>query len=128
MQPGDLKSETTPPPPVPAGYTNVDPDPLKSKEEYAVPPYGMKIDRKFYEHFEDKVKADTTLRGYYERGNIRAAEDYVRQWLFDKPRCRCAALPRKGRLEKIRGALGWPDSHPWKDNILEMLVKPTTPI
>ena len=77
------------PPPAPqggqGGYTNVDPDPLKSQVEYQVPVYGMKIDRKFYEQFEEKVKKDDVVREHYERGDIRAAEEYVRQNLFDKP-------------------------------------------
>ena len=50
-----------------------------------VPVYGMKIDRKFYEQFEEKVKKDDVVRNYYERGDIGAAEEYVRQNLFDKP-------------------------------------------
>jgi type I restriction enzyme R subunit len=99
LRPDETGPGPTPPPPVRAGFTNVDPDPLKSKVEYAVPVYGMKIDRKFYEHFEDKVKADTTVRGYYERGNIRAAEDYVRQRLFDKPE-------EFVNLDKLRKAVG----------------------
>jgi len=50
----------SPPPssqPGPDSYTNVDPDPLKSQFEYEVSLFGMKIDRKFFERFEDKVKA-----------------------------------------------------------------------
>jgi type I restriction enzyme R subunit len=128
LRPDSNKSEPPPPPPRIAGFTNVDPDPLKSIREYAVPAYGMKIDRKFYEHFEDKVKADTTLRGYYERGNIRAAEDYVRQRLFDKPEDfvnldklrKAVGLDRRLSLreiiEKIFGGL---DRFKSKDELLE---------
>ena len=84
---------TGPPPPHPrhrrrpdrTGYTNVDPDPLKSQVEYAVPVYGMKIDRKFFEKFEDKVKATPEVRDRYERGDIKGAEEIVVAALFNKP-------------------------------------------
>ena len=74
-----------PPPPVPPGFTNVNPDPLKSEIEYPVPVYGMKIDRKFFEKFEDKVKATPEVRERYERGDIKGAEEIVVAALFNKP-------------------------------------------
>ncbi len=74
-----------PPPPVPDGYTNVNPDPLKSQVEYTVPVFGMKIDRKFFEKFEDKVKAMPEVRERYERGDIKGAEEEVVAALFNKP-------------------------------------------
>ena len=74
-----------PPPPGPDTFTNVDPDPLKSQVEYAVPVYGMKIDRKFFEKFEDKVKATPEVRDRYERGDIKGAEEIVVAALFNKP-------------------------------------------
>ncbi len=74
-----------PPPPQPDGYTNIAPDPLKSQVEYAVPVYGMKIDRKFFERFEDQVKATPEVRTLYERGDIRGAEEVVVSTLFNKP-------------------------------------------
>lgn len=84
IRPGAL-----PPPPLPApapaGYTNVNPDPLSTYIETPVPVYGMKIDRKFYEQFEEKVKQDETVRKLYERGEIRSAEEHIRTHLFDKP-------------------------------------------
>jgi type I restriction enzyme, R subunit len=77
-----------PPPPPPAGqsgYTHAGPDPLTLYTETAVPLQGMKIDRKFYEQFEEKVKQDTVVRGHYERGDLHSAEDYIRREIFDKP-------------------------------------------
>jgi len=71
--------------PVPPDFTNVNPDPLKSQIEYTVPVYGMKIDRKFFEKFEDKVKATPEVRERYERGDIKGAEDVVAAALFNKP-------------------------------------------
>jgi type I restriction enzyme R subunit len=74
------------PPPLPApGYTNVAPDPLKSQVEYAVPVYGMKIDHKFFEKFEDRVKATPQVRERYERGDFKGAEEIVIAELFNKP-------------------------------------------
>jgi len=65
--------------------TNVNPDPLRSQFEYAVPVYGMKIDRKFFERFEEKLKATPEVRERYERGDIRGAEEVVARDLFNKP-------------------------------------------
>lgn len=75
-----------PPPPPPAnGYTNVNPDPLKTQVEYVVSVYGMKIDRKFFERFEEKVKAVPEIRQRYEQGDIKGAEEAVIADLFNKP-------------------------------------------
>ena len=52
-------------------FSNVNPDPIKSQVEYAVPVYGMKIDRKFFEKFEDRVKAAAEVRKRYERGDVQ---------------------------------------------------------
>ncbi len=60
-------------------------DPLRSQVEYAVPVYGMKIDRKFFERFEDKVKAAAEVRRRYERGDVKGAAEIVIAELFNKP-------------------------------------------
>ena len=76
-----------PPPPLlgPEGYTNVDPDPLRRYVETPVPLHGMKIDRKFFEKFEDQVKATPEVRERYEQGDIKGAEEVVVATLFNKP-------------------------------------------
>ena len=66
-------------------FINVNPDPLKTQVEYAVLVYGMKIDRKFFEKFEDQVKAAAEVRERYERGDIKGAEEVVVATLFNKP-------------------------------------------
>lgn len=121
-------TEPPPPPPGQGGYTNVDPDPLKTQIEYTVPLYGMKIDRKFYEQFEEKVKQDEVIREHYKRGDVRAAEDYIRSHLFDKPEeffnldklRKAIQLDRRLTLreviEKIFGGL---DKFKSKDELLE---------
>jgi type I restriction enzyme R subunit len=120
-----------PPPPPPGGqggYTNVDPDPLKSQVEYQVPVYGMKIDRKIYEQFEEKVKQDETARSYYEQGDFRSAEEYIRNNLFDKPEeffnldklRKAVQLDRRLTLrEIIEKIFGGVDKFKSKDELLE---------
>ena len=49
------------------GFINVSPDPLLSVVETPVPVYGMKIDRKFFERFEDQVKAAAEVRAVRAR-------------------------------------------------------------
>jgi len=120
-----------PPPPPPPGqtdYTNVNPDPLATIRETTIGLLGMKIDRKFYEQFEEKVKQDEVVRGFYERGDIRSAEDYIRQNLFEKPEDffnldklrKSVQLDRRLTLreviEKIFGGL---DRFKTKDELLE---------
>lgn len=85
LRPTGPGPEPPPPPPSQGGYTNIDPDPLAKYMETPVSLYGMKIDRKFYDQFEQKVKKDEVVQNYYESGDIRAAEDYIRNNLFDKP-------------------------------------------
>jgi type I restriction enzyme R subunit len=81
------RPEPTPLPPIPpkGGYTNIDPDPLKTEIEYAVPVYGMKIDRKFFEKFEDRIKASAEVCKKYEQGDVKGAEELVIAELFNKP-------------------------------------------
>lgn len=86
MRPKTLEPEPPPPPPEDPGYTNIEPDPLKMYVETPVPVHGMKIDRKFYEQFEEKVKGDEIIRDLYERGDVRAVEEYVRNNILDKPK------------------------------------------
>jgi type I restriction enzyme, R subunit len=128
IRPSEPPPELPPLPPVQAGYTNVDPDPLKSQVEFQVPVYGMKIDRKFYEQFEDKVKQDDVVREHYEQGDLRGAEDYIRNNLFEKPKefynldklRKALQLDRRLTLreiiEKIFGGL---DKFKSKDELLE---------
>ena len=85
LRPAEPGVEPPPPPSVSSEFTNVNPDPLKSQVEYVVPVYGMKIDRKFFDRFEDKVKATPEVRERYERGDIRGAEDVVVANLFNRP-------------------------------------------
>jgi len=117
-----------PPPPVPDGYTNINPDPLKTEIEYPTPVYGMKIDRKFFEKFEDKVKAAPEVRERYARGDIKGAEDLVIASLFDKPEDffnlnklrKAVQIDRRITLaEFLAKAFGEIDRFKTKDELLE---------
>jgi type I restriction enzyme R subunit len=116
------------PPPMPAGFTNINPDPLESYVESPVPVHGMKIDRKFFEKFEDKVKATPEVRKRYERGDIKGAEDIVVAALFNKPEDffdlnklrKALHLDRRVTLREILAkAFGEIDRFKSKDELLE---------
>jgi type I restriction enzyme R subunit len=47
---------------------------------------GMKIDRMFFNAFEERVKNDPVAKDNFDKGNIEAVEDYIRNEIFDKPR------------------------------------------
>jgi type I restriction enzyme R subunit len=128
LRPTEPGPQPSPPPPVPPGYTNVDPDPLKSQVEYAVPVYGMKIDRKFFDKFEDKVKATPEVRERYERGDIKGAEEIVVASLFNKPEDffnldklrKAIQIDRRITLREILAkAFGEIDRFQTKDELLE---------
>jgi type I restriction enzyme R subunit len=80
-------------------YESIIPDPLKTIVETIVSEFGMKIDRKLYEKFEDKVKDDDFVREQYESGNVVAAEQYIINEIFDKPN-------EFFNMEKLRRAIG----------------------
>jgi type I restriction enzyme R subunit len=61
------------------------PDPLKSFSEKAVGLEGMKVDRKFFEKFEDVIKNNLDIKERYVKGDIVGAEEYVKSEIFDKP-------------------------------------------
>ncbi|MGH7908738.1 MAG: DEAD/DEAH box helicase family protein [Thermodesulfobacteriota bacterium] len=128
LRPTGPGPQPPPPTPVPEGFTNVDPDPLKSQIEYAVPLYGMKIDRKFFEKFEDKVKATPEVRERYERGDIKGAEEVVVATLFNKPEDffnleklrKAVQADRRITLREILAkAFGEIDQFKTKDELLE---------
>jgi len=117
-----------PPPPVPPGYTNVDPDLLQTYVETSVPVHGMRIDRKFFEKFEDKVKATLEVRERYERGDIKGAEEIVVASLFNKPEDffnldklrKAVQIDRRITLREILAkAFGEIDRFKTKDELLE---------
>ncbi len=88
------------PPPPPSGlYENTSPDFLSVHEETAIGLDGMKIDRMFFEKFEEKVKEDTVLKEQVEAEQWDQAVDHVVNNLFDKPQ-------EYFNLDKLRKAAG----------------------
>ena len=45
----------------------------------------MKVDRKLFERFEEKVKENIFVKEKVENGDYDSAEDYVKKELFEKP-------------------------------------------
>jgi len=60
-------------------------DELKTLKEIEVGADGMKVDRKLFERFEDRVKSDDEIRRMIEGRNFGAIEDYIVGNIFDKP-------------------------------------------
>jgi type I restriction enzyme, R subunit len=89
-------------PPQPPGYREpleiTDPDKLKLFIETPIGFEGMKIDRKFFEKFEETVKNDKSAKEKYEQGDVSGAEEYVKNEIFDKPE-------EYFNLDKLRKAL-----------------------
>jgi len=71
--------------PVISAFENFDPDPLKTITETKIGLQGMKIDRMFFEKFEDEVKKDETAKEQYEKGNYAAAQRYIEDTYLNKP-------------------------------------------
>ncbi|MFC1563817.1 DEAD/DEAH box helicase family protein [candidate division KSB1 bacterium] len=66
-------------------YENIKPDPLLTVNESEVGLEGMRIDRMFFDRFEDTVKKDDFIIEKVEQGDYEAAEHYIRNEIFDKP-------------------------------------------
>jgi type I restriction enzyme R subunit len=73
------------PGPVPSTYNHIGADILSLIKEETVGFDGMKIDRMFFEQFEDTVRADQTIAGAVEAGQWDRVIDYINREVFDKP-------------------------------------------
>jgi type I restriction enzyme R subunit len=73
-----------PPPPTDAAviYT---PDPIAQIQRQAVGAEGMKIDRMFFQKFEDKIKQDPVVKQGVNDGKWDFVLDYINQTMIDKP-------------------------------------------
>ncbi|WP_295093354.1 DEAD/DEAH box helicase family protein [Ruminococcus sp.] len=60
-------------------------DTLKTYDEELVGAEGMKIDRKFYQSFENKVASDSVAQDIISQGDEEQLEHYLRTNIFDKP-------------------------------------------
>jgi len=75
------------------------PDTMNHIQELQIGYEGMKIDRMFFEKFEDKAKDDPVLQQKIEAEHWDQAVDYVVKELFDKPQ-------EYFNLDKLRKAAG----------------------
>ncbi|MEI6420576.1 MAG: DEAD/DEAH box helicase family protein [Lentisphaerota bacterium] len=90
----------TPPPPPPDGiHISTLPDAVTTTTETQIGLEGMRIDRMFFEKFEDKAKTDPVLQETIEAENWDQAVEYVNTHLFEKPN-------EFFNLEKLRKAAG----------------------
>jgi type I restriction enzyme, R subunit len=80
-------------------YIHGGPDNIQQVREEAVGPQGMKIDRMFFEGFENAVKADPVLQRQVDNEQWDQAIDHVTTHLLDKP-------AEFYTLDKLRRAAG----------------------
>lgn len=80
-------------------YINTSPDMVVSNTETQIGLQGMKIDRMFFEKFEDVVKADPALKEKVEAEQWDQAITHLKEKVFDKPN-------EFFTLEKLRKAAG----------------------
>jgi len=125
---GDGQGGEPSPPPTGGVYEYTGADAIHQVVEQQIGCEGMKIDRMFFEKFEDQVKADPIVQQQVENEQWEQAIDYVVSHLFDKPneyfnldKLRRAAgvdrrLSLKEILQKIFGLIPYFKS---KDELLE---------
>jgi type I restriction enzyme R subunit len=66
-------------------YESTNPDPLKSMKVSDIGAQGMKIDRMYFDKFEDTVKDDTKIQEMVQQKDFDAIEQYIVNQIFDKP-------------------------------------------
>lgn len=88
-----------PPPPPRGEHENFDPDQILTIAEQTIGYEGMKIDRMFFDKFEDKVKEDPTIKAHVEQEQWGSVIDYINTEVMDKPN-------EYFTLDKLRKAAG----------------------
>ena len=71
--------------PTPATYEHPGADILTEIKEQPVGPEGMKIDRMFFQKFEETVRQNETISAAVESGKWDHVLDYINREIFDKP-------------------------------------------
>lgn len=103
-------------------------DALASMRVEAIPVEGMRIDRMFFERFEDAVRADRLVASAVEAGQWDRVIDYVNREIFDKPEeyytldklRKAAAVDRRLTLREILEKIfGLIPSFKSRDELLE---------
>ncbi len=118
----------TPPPVIIDGYEYVDPDLIKVLEEREIGLSGMKIDRMFFEQFEDRVRSDKFIKEYVEKRSWDSLIEYLNQNIMNRPEHfytieklrKAAGVDRRISLrEVVEKALGLIPGFKSKDQLLE---------
>ncbi len=120
------------PGPLPPGgvnsYEHTAPDNIATQVEQQVGFQGMKVDRMFFEKFEDKVKADPIIAQQVSDAQWDQAINYITTELFDKPAeyftldklRRAAGVDRRlGLKEVLQKTFGFITGFKSKDELLE---------
>lgn len=81
---GEGNGGGTPPQPYQT-FESANPDPLKTMQVKEVGVEGMKIDRMYFDRFEEKIKEDATVQKMIEKRDLEAIEKYILQNIFEKP-------------------------------------------
>ncbi|GAB3858820.1 DEAD/DEAH box helicase family protein [Hymenobacter negativus] len=114
--------------PTVGNYEHLDPDAVRTLQEQHIGLEGMKIDRMFFEKFEEQVQADDELRRQVETGQWQQATEHLIKVFFDKPQeyfnleklRRAAGLDRRLTVrEVLEKAFGRIPSFKSKDELLE---------
>lgn len=66
-------------------YDSTSPDPLKTMTVNDIGAEGMKIDRMYFDKFEETVKDDVAIQQMVQHKDFDAIEQYIVNQLFDKP-------------------------------------------
>jgi len=82
---GNRRRITPPPPPPIPEYENYKLDPLADYSVRTPDGKHWKIDFKYWGFFTEKLKDHEVVEQFVKDGNMKAAEDYVREHVFDKP-------------------------------------------
>jgi len=82
---GNRRRITPPPPPPIPEYENYKFDPLADYSVRTPDGKHWKIDFKYWGFFTEKLKDHEVVEQFVKDGNMKAAEDYVREHVFDKP-------------------------------------------
>jgi type I restriction enzyme, R subunit len=114
--------------PPPGNYEHLGDDILSTIKEEVIGYEGMKIDRMFYEKFEDTVRENDFIAASVEAGQWDRVIDYVNKELFDKPNefynldklRKAAAVDRRlGLREILEKIFGLIPRFKSKDDLLE---------
>ncbi len=117
-----------PPPQTRGEYENFDPDQILTIAEQTIGYEGMKIDRMFFDKFEDKVKEDAIVKAHVEQDNWDGVIDYINNEIMNKPSefftldklRKAAGVDRRlGLREILEKAFGRIDRFKSKDELLD---------